>query len=42
MFQVNNQNEAAILSDELSEGQRVVTKANERIFPNMGVVEKGD
>ncbi|MCK9491450.1 MAG: efflux RND transporter periplasmic adaptor subunit [Sulfurimonas sp.] len=36
------QNEAAILSDELSPGQRVVTKGNERIFPNMDVVEKGN
>lgn len=37
-----SQNEAAILSDELSAGERVVTKGNERIFPNMSVVEKGD
>lgn len=36
------QNEAAILSDGLSEGQRVITKGNERIFPDMSVVEKGN
>ncbi len=37
-----SQNEAAILSDGLSVGQSVVTKGNERIFPNMSVIEKGN